>query len=222
MTTRLYMTTSELTGTAQIIRCDADETGYIAELDATLFHPQGGGQPSDLGELENEPGVKATVLQVKEVDGVILHWLDVPLPPGTVMMRVNQAVRQHHAALHSVGHVIGNIGQQYGWKPVKAHHWPEECRIEFMPESNCSELEAAEIEKTLSDLIAQGLTSKIYTDEKGFRWVGFGELSPWPCGGTHLKSLSEVNGKVLATVKVKKSKLIVKYSIEASNIGEKE
>ncbi|WP_459782846.1 hypothetical protein, partial [Photobacterium sp. R1] len=76
------------------------------------------------------------------------------------------------------------------WKPVKAHHRPEECRIEFMPESNCSEMEAAEIDKTLSYLIAQGLTSKFYTDEIGFSWVGFCELSPWPCCVKHLKSLS--------------------------------
>ncbi|KDM90056.1 hypothetical protein [Photobacterium galatheae] len=216
MTERLYMATSELTGVAQLIRCEADETGYIAVLDATLFHPQGGGQPSDSGELENAEGKRATVLQVKEVDGVILHWLDVPLAPGAVKMHVNQAMRQRHAVLHSVGHVIGNLGQEYGWKPVKAHHWPDECRIEFTPEASCSDVEAADIEVRLSDLIAQGLTANTVTDEKGLRWVGFGELPPWPCGGTHLTSLSEVNGQVRVTTKVKKNKLIVKYTFESS------
>ncbi|QUJ69834.1 alanyl-tRNA editing protein (plasmid) [Photobacterium sp. GJ3] len=215
MTKRLYMETSELSGSAQVLRCEADESGYFAELDATLFHPQGGGQPSDIGVLQSDNGVSARVLQVKDVNGVILHWLDAPIAAGPVSLQVDPAVRHQHAMLHSVGHVIGNIGQRHGWKPVKAHHWPGECRIEFMPEASNRDLTADEIEDALATLIQAQLAAQIHVDDKGLRWVGFGELAPWPCGGTHLASLAEVGGQVSAAVKLKKNKLVVKYDIES-------
>ncbi|QUJ70644.1 hypothetical protein KDD30_24365 (plasmid) [Photobacterium sp. GJ3] len=78
MTKRLYMEIRTLRKCASP-RCEADESGYFAELDATLFHPQGGGQPSDIGVLQSDNGVSARVLQVKDVNGVILHWLDARL-----------------------------------------------------------------------------------------------------------------------------------------------
>ena len=47
MTTRIYYTSDETQGQANVVQCIPDgEDGYVIELDATLFHPQGGGQPS--------------------------------------------------------------------------------------------------------------------------------------------------------------------------------
>lgn len=54
MTERRYYYSDELQGQAQVLSCAPAEAGaYAVELDATLFHPQGGGQPSDVGTLDN-------------------------------------------------------------------------------------------------------------------------------------------------------------------------
>ena len=50
MTERVYYTSDATDGRAQIIACTAEADGrYAIELDRTLFHPQGGGQPADRG-----------------------------------------------------------------------------------------------------------------------------------------------------------------------------
>lgn len=42
MTTRNYYTCDETQGQANVVQCIPDgEDGYVIELDATLFHPQG-------------------------------------------------------------------------------------------------------------------------------------------------------------------------------------
>ncbi len=50
MTERRYYYSDDVQGQAQVLSCTPAEAGaYAIELDATLFHPQGGGQPSDVG-----------------------------------------------------------------------------------------------------------------------------------------------------------------------------
>lgn len=50
MTERLYYTSDATQGQANIMSCLAEPDGrYAITLDRTLFHPQGGGQPSDAG-----------------------------------------------------------------------------------------------------------------------------------------------------------------------------
>lgn len=50
MTERRYYYSDDVQGQAQVLSCAPAEAGaYAVELDATLFHPQGGGQPSDVG-----------------------------------------------------------------------------------------------------------------------------------------------------------------------------
>ena len=52
MTERRYYYSDDVQGRAQVLSCAPAEAGaYAVELDATLFHPQGGGQPSDVGTL---------------------------------------------------------------------------------------------------------------------------------------------------------------------------
>ena len=52
MTERRYYYSDDVQGQAQVLSCAPAEAGaYAVELDATLFHPQGGGQPSDVGTL---------------------------------------------------------------------------------------------------------------------------------------------------------------------------
>ena len=81
-TRRLYEEDPYLTEcTAAVVCCTPDESlpGYWScALEATVFYPEGGGQPCDLGTLDAEP-----VLAVHlDGEGVIWHRTARPLPEG--------------------------------------------------------------------------------------------------------------------------------------------
>lgn len=129
MTERRYYYSDELQGQAQLLDCRPLEDGnHALVLDATLFHPQGGGQPADGGSLNGEP-----LLRLVPHGDDILHVVARPQPPGPVSLAVDGRLRALHARWHSAGHLIGYLGETQGWRPVKAHHWPGEGRITLAP-----------------------------------------------------------------------------------------
>ncbi len=120
MTERLYYASDMLECTALVLRCDQQADGrYAIVLDKTVFHPQGGGQPADKGWIAGIP-----VESVLQHGDDVVHILAQPLSANEVRLQVDAVCRALHARLHSAGHVIGYAGEQYGWRPVKAHHWP--------------------------------------------------------------------------------------------------
>ena len=48
----------------------------------------------------------------------------------------------------------------------------------------------------------------------GLRQIGFGDMQSYPCGGTHVASLSELGKVVISQVKMKKGQIIVSYTVE--------
>lgn len=203
------MESSKTSVLASVKSLNSESGQYVAVLDKTVFHPQGGGQPCDQGTIGS-----ARVLSVKERDGVIEHYLDRPVELGMVELQVDEAIRKLHSVLHSVGHLIGNIGSALGWRPVKAHHWPHECKVEFLAEENGVEaLTEEQFHAALMALIEQNLVLKIQIGEDGTRLVGFGNLDLWPCGGTHVNSLAELPESISIKVKKKRDRMIVRYDI---------
>lgn len=110
MTERRYYYSDDVQGQAQVLSCAPAEAGaYAVELDATLFHPQGGGQPSDVGTLGG-----VAVLRVQQQGDTVLHFTAAPLPLGPVTMQIDEAQRRLHARWHSGGHLIGWLGETRG------------------------------------------------------------------------------------------------------------
>ncbi|HHG8771206.1 TPA: alanyl-tRNA editing protein [Raoultella planticola] len=209
MTERLYYTSDATEGRARVLSCLAEADGrYAIELDQTLFHPQGGGQPADRGWI----GGLVVEGAIARGDG-IAHLVAQPLPTGEVDMRVDASVRRLHARLHSAGHLIGLAGEQSGWQPIKAHHWPGEGRITFRGGVNATLPDARTLLTKIADWQAQDLPRHL-TFEGALRKVGFGSLPAYPCGGTHVASLSELGSVTIVAVKMKKGQLIVNYTLE--------
>ena len=72
MTVKLFENNSLLKEcTATVTACTEKEGRYLVELDQTVFFPEGGGQPCDLGTLG-----QAKVLDVQEKDGTVFHTVD--------------------------------------------------------------------------------------------------------------------------------------------------
>ena len=209
MTERLYYTRDATQGQANIIICLAEPDGrYAITLDRTLFHPQGGGQPSDGGWIGD-----AAVQSVISRGDDVVHIVEQALPLGETLLRVDAAARQHHARLHSAGHLIGMAGEECGWRPVKAHHWPGEGRITFAPGESTVLPEAEALLAIIRVWQGESLPRRI-TFDGGLRLVGFGELPAYPCGGTHVAQLSEVGDVTITQLKLKKGQMIVHYSLQ--------
>lgn len=209
MTERTYLTSPALTGEADVLDClPRDDGRYAVRLNATLFHPQGGGQPSDSGWIN-----QAAVLHVAVEDGGIIHLTAGPVALGKALMRVDGERRQLHSRLHSAGHLIGHVLELARWRPIKAHHWPGEGRIQFKPDGDAPNLTAEEIQTRCERYLAQDLPCRATLNDDGFREVGFGRFAPYPCGGTHVASLGRIGGIRVLAVQMKKGNLTVHYDV---------
>ncbi len=210
MTERLYYTSDATEGHAQVIRCTEEPDGrYAIELNQTLFHPQGGGQPADRGWIAGI-AVEAVSLRGDHV----VHILPAALTPGEVEMQVDKDVRERHSRWHSAGHLIGYAGEQFGWKPVKAHHWLGEGRITFTPGEGQDPLPDASALMAIIDGWKADNLLRHTEIETGRRKVRFGVLPPYLCGGTHVKQLADVGAMQILGLKMKKGQLIVTYSLD--------
>ncbi|QPK01214.1 alanyl-tRNA editing protein [Enterobacter mori] len=209
MTERLYYTSEVTEGRAKVIRCTEEPDGrYAVELDQTLFHPQGGGQPADRGLIAGI-AVEGVSLRGEQV----IHILARPLMPGEVEMQVDKSARVRHSCWHSAGHLIGCAGEQFGWEPVKAHHWPGEGRITFVPrEPQASLPDANRLSAMIDGWKADNLLRQTEI-EAGRRRVRFGDLPAYPCGGTHVRQLAEIGEMQLIGLKMKKGQLVVTYTL---------
>jgi Ser-tRNA(Ala) deacylase AlaX len=55
-----------------VVSASQEESGRRAVvLDATIFHPQGGGQPADTGVISSSAGARFLVEDVRVKDGVV-------------------------------------------------------------------------------------------------------------------------------------------------------
>ncbi|OCQ53255.1 Alanine--tRNA ligase [Photorhabdus australis subsp. thailandensis] len=209
MTVRLYLNNYASVVEVQVLQCIArDEQTYAVSLDATPFHPQGGGQPSDVGWLDNVC-VTHTIIENNE----IIHLTNGYLPSGKATARIDEDARILHSRYHSAGHIIGHMLEKEGWIPIKAHHWPGEAKVTFSPTEQAQELTLESINELCNQLITENLVCRISMNKDGLREVGFGMLPSYACGGTHVNSLGEIKSIVIEEVKRKKGKLIVYYKV---------
>ncbi|WNN49153.1 alanyl-tRNA editing protein [Siccibacter colletis] len=208
MTQRDYYLSDALMGEATVLRCEQNAQGdYEVELDRTLFHPQGGGQPADSGTING-----ASVLRVENRGDTVIHLLAQPLANGPATLVVDESLRTRHTRWHSAGHLIGYAGERLGWRPVKAHHWPGEGKITFAPDTAIEAPGSAAFTAVITEWVAANLPRKVDFFD-GRRQVSFGELPVYGCGGTHVASLAQVGEVMLTSIKVKKGQLLVAYQL---------
>lgn len=210
MTRKLYWESDVTESEVEVLHCEQLATGgYSVRLNATPFHPQGGGQPADVGWIGN-----VEVFQVEFSNGEIIHYARQEVALGVTTAKVNASRRDRHSRLHSAGHLIGHALEPLDWKPVKAHHWPGESRVVFKPDGGTQVVDVATVQSRCDDLITSNLPCTALVDENQFRQVRFGHLPPYGCGGTHVKGTADLKGLQILSAHVKKGQLIVQYDIQ--------
>ena len=107
-------------------------------LDRTVLHAQGGGQPTDVGELRaNDVSVPVAKVLLDRSTGIATHFLESPseaLHPGdTITVHVDEARRQELSECHSAGHLVDSAMERCGklFKPTKGYHFLDGPYVEY-------------------------------------------------------------------------------------------
>lgn len=134
-----YQTTCE----AQVLECREMKKGYGIQLNRTVFYPEGGGQPADIGTLGD-----VRVVDVRETDGEIWHMTDGALEMGsTVQASIDWEHRFDLMQNHSGEHIVsGMIHERYGYDNIGFHMGPDTITVDFngeIPEEDLKEIERA-------------------------------------------------------------------------------
>jgi alanyl-tRNA synthetase len=109
---------------AVVTKIEHIEQGWALTLNRTQFYPEGGGQPSDRGWINDTP-----LLDVKKAGDEVVHIL----PPAsqfsegeTVMARVDWSHRFDYMQQHTAQHIISAVlHRSFGIGTVAVHRGEE-------------------------------------------------------------------------------------------------
>jgi alanyl-tRNA synthetase len=208
MTTRLYYDDSYLTDfTAAVV--DRADGGHRIYLDRTAFYPTSGGQLSDTGRLG---GIE--VLDVVDEDERIAHLLAAPLDGDRVEGRVDWPRRFDHMQQHTGQHLLSAVvAERFGWPTVSVHFGDDASTLDLDVESITPEQIAA-VETRANEIIWEGRPiivsferaedaaglRKASTRGGTLRVVSIRDLDRSACGGTHVRTTSEIGPLLIRKV----------------------
>ncbi len=185
---------------SEVVSCTKGKKGYEVILKDTAFYPEGGGQPCDLGMIND-----AKVLDVKKKDGIVVHTTDKPLA-GKVHGTIDWQRRFHHMQTHSGEHIVsGLIHRKYGYDNV-GFHMGDTVLCDFDGELTKEQLR--EIENEANQIIWYNVEALItfpseeelktldYRSKKALtgivRIVEFPGADVCACCGTHVRRTGEI------------------------------
>ncbi|MEO1200137.1 MAG: alanyl-tRNA editing protein [Pseudomonadota bacterium] len=225
MTTKLLYQDDAYAESCATVIAGKDEAGRVI-LDSTVFYPTGGGQPGDRGWLETANGSSIDVVTTRKgaEPGSVLHELQDPETApevGTeVTARIDWALRHRHMRMHTALHLLsvavpfpvtgGQIGDGSGrldfdidralppadditshlMELVDADHlvtatWISDEELDARPD----------LVKTMAVAPPRG-TGKV-------RLIRIGDIDLQPCGGTHVRSTSEIGAIAVEKIQSK-------------------
>lgn len=235
MNTYLYKFVSKVT---KVIKKDSSLAVYC---DDTIFYPQGGGQPCDLGTLVIDD-IVYQVYHTEKTDEVIAHIVESnPSLLSCVGKLCTQCIdikrRLINAEYHSAGHLLAHLCEEWdkNLSPVKGHHYPDGAYIELIENERNKNLPPLEwlneqldnvvnksprkIQSSVSNVaevqtLRPRLSGVIPQSPKAPIWMIAinGFVPPLPCGGTHVKDTSELKGLRVTRIKRKKGRIKVNYT----------
>ena len=217
ITHKRYLFDPATQGRTRITALGQDDHGRVwCRLQATLFHPQGGGQQADRGSIAGIP-----VLHVAHTDdGDVVHYLASPhgLVVGqAVELEVDAEGRLLNARHHTAGHLIAALVEDAfpSLRAVAGHHWPGQARVDFAAEEVTSTDEIRQVlAAALPRAIGRQLPVRLCGDPLVNRAIAIGDSPPVPCGGTHLEHTGLLGKVEITKVKSKGNQLRLSYRLE--------
>lgn len=199
--------------TAKVLECREEKNGYRIILDESAFYPEGGGQPYDMGYLDD-----VKVVEVHEKDGELLHYTEKALEVGKIVHGVIDWERrfdlmQQHSGEHMVS---GLIHEAYGYDNVGFHMGSDVITIDFNGMLDAVQMQEIEVlvnkkiwENSRVEITypsAEELKELPYRSKKELtgkvRIVRFPGADLCACCGTHVTYTGEIGMvKLLSVVK---------------------
>ncbi len=190
------------------------DSQFHVVLNQTCFYPEGGGQPSDKGTLNNQP-----VLDVYEKEDVIYHVVEKEIE-NSVTGSVDQVRRFDHMQQHSGQHVLSrSIYELYQGETIGFHLGESISTIDInlknLSDEQLSKIEGVSNHKILENkpFVTHHLTPeeakrlplrKEPLDKDKLRIVEVDGFDWSACCGTHCKNSGEIGLiKVIKTEKYK-------------------
>jgi alanyl-tRNA synthetase len=217
MTERLYYNDSYLREFHALV-VEAAGDGRRVCLDRTAFYPTSGGQPFDSGTLGG-----AAVVDVIDEDGRVVHLLDRSIAPGEIAGEIDWTRRFDHMQQHTGQHLLSAVFEElFGISTVSFHLGATVSTIDVSApaldakqiervEERCAEIvaEARPVLITFEDASADLGLRKASERTGTLRIVAIDGLDRSACGGTHVRSTSEIGSiqirkleKIRGTVRV--------------------
>jgi Ser-tRNA(Ala) deacylase AlaX len=175
-------------------------------LEDTVFYPEGGGQPCDLGTVNG-----VALVDVQKREGEIRHYLASPLAEGPVMLKLDWVRRFDHMQQHTGQHLLTAVAQdRFHWATTAFHLGASVCDIDLdAPAISPAEMErleeavAAEV-RARHEISARWVSVTAYGQEAvrsrglpeghtgDIRLVQIAGVDLNTCGGTHLSHTGEI------------------------------
>lgn len=188
---------------ATVLECIPDGEDYRIVLDQTAFYPEGGGQPYDVGTLQDLP-----VHKVLEKNDTIYHYMKNPVEVGTTVHgQIDWINRFHNMQNHTGEHILsGLINQTYGYDNVGFHMGSDSITLDMngmLTEEQLSELELRANDIVFANVPVQTLypTSEELKEleyrskkelEGQVRIITVPNADTCACCGTHVKNTGEI------------------------------
>ncbi|RLF37438.1 MAG: alanine--tRNA ligase [Thermoplasmata archaeon] len=203
---------------AEVLWRKKTKNGVEVVLDKTVFYPEGGGQPCDIGYLYSNDK-KIYVRYVKKMGDVILHEVEGDLSVGEKVHGIidwkrRYTLMKHHTGTHLVNSALRQTLGEHVWQ-AGSQLSLNEARFDFSHYKTVSEKEEKKIEELANSFIKKAINveKKVMdrnTAEKTFgfrlyqggvpagniiRVINIPDVDVEACGGTHLNNTSEI-GKI--------------------------
>ncbi|KAL2430393.1 hypothetical protein ABEF95_006465 [Exophiala dermatitidis] len=186
------------------------EADYVVVTRETIFHPQGGGQPSDTGtmkSLDDKTTFSVSAVRMDSMhDGQVLHLgrfdnnnstttttITTTSPPPSSLFTPSQTITQHldidkrilYSRLHTAGHVLG-AAVRHLLEPHIADF--DELKASHFPDSAACEFKGliegkwkADIQARVDEYVAAAMPVQVdFWTEADFRDQGLERLIPSP------------------------------------------
>lgn len=183
----------------QLFKTGTEDDSVIVTRE-TIFHPQGGGQPSDTGIMSSSDGSTFSVSAVRmdsEHEGQVLHLgrfsegSRLFSVGGNVTQSLDVEKRLLYSRLHTAGHVLGAAVRHLlekeipGFDELKASHFPDSAACEFQGLIEGKWKDG--IQARVDEYVARGMPVKVdFWSEDDFRANGLERLIPSQDSGLRL------------------------------------
>ncbi|OGK20655.1 hypothetical protein A3C23_05680 [Candidatus Roizmanbacteria bacterium RIFCSPHIGHO2_02_FULL_37_13b] len=210
----------------KVISSEQNGKYFNVILDQTIFYPQGGGQPSDQGVIND---FKVELVSI--INGEIIHQVKGEIQKDhLVKTMLNWDRRYKFMRYHTAGHVIHDVltGLIKGLVPIKANH-SSNAYIQYHGVIDPSKKD--EIEKAVNEAVAAdypvATKSANYEElvkecpdlastlpkNKPLRAIKIGDFPVMADGGVHVKSTKEIGTIKITEIKSENDTSIVYYQL---------